>query len=100
MPAVARKDGTDSIATNHGCDVTTVTAQGSDTVLINKIGVVRRGDFNLVHLVPSGICVPHAVPLTAVSTTVFANGKGIGRIGDSYSGETLITGSSNVFAGG
>lgn len=100
MPAVARKNGRDSISTNHGCDGITVTEQGSDNVIINSIGVVRLGDFNRVHLVPSGICVPHAVPLTAVSRTVFANGKGIGRVGDSYSGETLITGSSNVFAGG
>lgn len=100
LSAVSRKGGTDSIATNHGCDGITVTASGSSDVLINGIGVVRKDDINQVHLVPAGICVPHAVPLTKVSTTVFANGRGIGRIGDSYSGETLITGSSNVFAGG
>lgn len=100
MPAVSRKDGTDTISTGHLCDTTTVTDQGSSDVIINGIGVVRLGDLNKVHDILLGICVPHAVPLTSVSTTVFANGKGIGRLGDSYSGEILTSGSPNVFAGG
>lgn len=40
-------------------------------------------------------------PLTTGSSTVFVNGKGIGRIGDQYTSDnTIISGSSNVFAGG
>jgi uncharacterized Zn-binding protein involved in type VI secretion len=54
-----------------------------------------------VHTVPAGIaCVPHQVPLTKFSSTVFVNGKGVGRKGDEYSGHTITSGSSNVFAGG
>ena len=44
MPAIARKDGTDTIATNHGCDSTTVTKDGSSNVFINGKGAVRAGD--------------------------------------------------------
>jgi uncharacterized Zn-binding protein involved in type VI secretion len=101
MPAVARKNGTDTIATNHGCDVTTVTKDGSGDVFVNGIGAVRAGDLTEVHTVPSGrSCVPHQVPLTKFSSTVFVNGKGVGRKGDEYSGHTITSGSSNVFAGG
>jgi hypothetical protein len=38
------------------------------------------------------------VPLTAASPNVFVNGKALGRVGDSYSGETISSGSANVFA--
>ena len=101
MPAVARKSGTDSISTGHGCDATTVTDQGSSDVNVNSIGAVRAGDLCQVHLIPAGSsCVPHTVPLTSFSSTVFVNGKGVGRQGDQYSGHTLISGSGNVFAGG
>jgi uncharacterized Zn-binding protein involved in type VI secretion len=101
MPEVARKNGTDTIATNHGCDGTTVTKDGSGDVFVNGIGAVRAGDLTEVHTVPAGIaCVPHQVPLTSFSSTVFVNGKGLGRLGDQYSGHTITSGSSNVFAGG
>jgi uncharacterized Zn-binding protein involved in type VI secretion len=101
MPAVARKSGTDSISTGHGCDATTVTDQGSSDVNVNSIGAVRAGDLCQVHLIPAGSsCVPHTVPLTSFSSTVFVNGKGVGRQGDQYSGHTLTSGSGNVFAGG
>lgn len=101
MPAVSRKDGTDSISTGHGCDATTVTDQGSSNVLVNSIGAVRAGDLCQVHLILVGdSCVPHTVPLTSFSSTVFVNGRGIGRRGDDYSGHVLTSGSGNVFAGG
>ena len=101
MPAVSRKDGTDSISTGHGCDATTVTDQGSSTVFVNSIGAVRAGDLCRVHLILVGdSCVPHTVPLTSYSGSVFVNSKGVGRQGDSYSGEVLTSGSGNVFAGG
>jgi uncharacterized Zn-binding protein involved in type VI secretion len=101
MPAISRKSGTDSIATNHGCDGSTVTAAGSGDVFVNNIGVVRVGDSNQTHRVGGRRCsVSHAVPLTSASPNVFANNKAIGRVGDSYSGETLTSGSPNVFANG
>jgi uncharacterized Zn-binding protein involved in type VI secretion len=101
MPAVARKSGTDTVSTGHGCDTTTVTDQGSSDVNVNSIGAVRAGDLCKVHLIPAGSsCVPHTVPLTSFSSTVFVNSKGIGRLGDAYSGHTVTSGSGNVFAGG
>lgn len=100
MPAVTRKDGVDTIATNHGCDSTTVTSEGSSDVFANSIGIVRAGDLCEVHTIPAGIvCVPHVVPLTSFSSTVFVNGKGTGRLGDEYTGHTITSGSENVFAG-
>jgi uncharacterized Zn-binding protein involved in type VI secretion len=101
MQAVARKSGTDTVSTGHGCDTTTVTDQGSSDVNVNSIGAVRAGDLCQVHLIPAGSsCVPHTVPLTSFSSTVFVNSKGIGRLGDAYSGHTVTSGSGNVFAGG
>lgn len=100
MPAVARKNGTDSVATNHGCDTTTVTDQGSSDVFVNDIGAVRAGDLCEPHTTPVGdSCVPHTVPLSSYSGTVFVNGKGIGRKGDFYNGHQITSGSGNVFAG-
>jgi len=126
MPAVARKDSADTIATGHGCDATTTTLTGSGNVFANSIGVVRRGDLSQVHnyevirsrevevpppdppipedYVPSyyteyySTCEPHQVSLTSYSGNVFANDLNIGRLGDSYSGHTLSSGSPNVFA--
>jgi uncharacterized Zn-binding protein involved in type VI secretion len=100
MPAVARKSGTDTISTNHGCTGTTTTNQGSSDVCVNGIGVVREGDLNTTHSYTGrGCSVSHAVPLSAASSSVFVNGKALGRVGDSYSGETISSGSANVFAG-
>lgn len=100
MPAVARKDGTDSVDTNHACDATTVTDQGSSDVFINGIGAVRAADLCQSHTVLVGdSCVPHTVPLSSHSGTVFVNGRGIGRKGDFYNGHEITSGSGNVFAG-
>lgn len=100
MPAVARKDGVDSIATNHGCDSTTVTDQGSSDVFVNNTGAVRAEDLCKVHTILVGtVCVPHTVALSSYSSTVFVNGRGVGRQGDAYNGHDLTSGSENVFAG-
>lgn len=99
MPAVARKSGVDSVATNHGCDGSTVTAAGSGDVFVNNIGVVRLGDNNQTHRVGGRRCsAKHSVPLSSASPNVFANGRAIGRLGDAYGGETISSGSGNVFA--
>jgi len=125
MPAVARKDSADTIATGHGCDTTTTTLTGSSNVFVNSIGIVRQGDLSQVHSyevivavevedtppdpVPDGYvptystvydstCESHQVSLTSYSGDVFANNLNIGRLGDSYSGHTLSSGSPNVFA--
>lgn len=100
MPAVARKDGVDIISTGHGCDVTTVTDEGSSNVYVNTYGIVRYGDLQKVHLILVGdTCVPHALTLSSCSQTVYVNGLGAGRLGDVYGSEVLITGSETVFFG-
>lgn len=101
MPAVARKDGTDTVNTGHGCNTTTVTEQGSSTVFINGIGACRKGDAIRVHTVPSGKnCVPHTAYINVGSSTVFVNGIAIARTGDSADSGNISSGSNNVFAGG
>lgn len=101
MPGIARKDGTDTISTGHGCDSTTTTDQGSDNVRVNGKGVVRLNDLQKTHLILVGSsCVPHVLALSSSSGTVRVNSRGVGRRGDSYGPEVLITGSENVFAGG
>lgn len=102
MPAVARKDGTDSISTqqDHGCDIAPVTDEGSSDVFVNGKGVVRLGDLQHIHNIQAGnSCVPHVLALSSSSSTVFVNGKGAGRKGDVYGNETIATGSDNVFFG-
>ena len=96
MPAVCRIGDADLV---H-CSVP-IRAQGSSDVFINGIAVSRQGDNNNSHLLPGSPCPSHAAPITIGSTTVFANGKGVGRIGDAISGCTTVAqGSPNVFAGG
>jgi len=76
-------------------------AEGSANVYVNAIKWSRQGDNNTSHLLPPAVCPSHAAPIATGSTTVFVNGKGAGRIGDSISGCTSVAaGSSNVFAGG
>lgn len=110
MPEAARGDGVDSVDTVHpavgtvviGCDedpTTTATDECSDDVLIDGIGIVREGDAVESHTFPS--CDEHAPPLTSFSGTVFINGKGAGRKGDTYGcGAEIITGAATVFIGG
>lgn len=102
---VARKDSTDTVFSPDGSGMycmaptTQSTDKGSSDVFVNGIGAVRQGDTMKVHAGPG--CPPHAPPLTSCSGTVFVNGKGVGRIGDAYGGNhTILSGSSNVFAGG
>lgn len=105
MPEVARKDEKDTVDSPDGdgefCKYPTIqaTKAGSDNVFVNSIGVVRLGDAMTSHTSPG--CEKHAPPLTSGSATVFANGRNLGRNGDAYGGDHIITsGSPNVFAGG
>ena len=96
MPAVSRIG--DSVTTNHGCDASTTMAEGSGNVFANSIGVVRQGDNDTDHAYGGRNCsARHQVPLSAGAPTVFVNGRALGRVGDG--GETLASGSPNVFAG-
>ena len=95
MPAVCRIGDRDLFHCS-----TPVRAQGSPNVFCNNIAISRQGDNNAPHLLPGVICPTHSAPITLGSSTVFINGRGCGRIGDSITKCTAVAeGSSNVFAG-
>lgn len=105
MPAAARGNSVDVVqsqtgsGTNCASPLTTATNQCSPNVFVNGIGLVRIGDVVQNH--PLGGCGPDTSGLTISSSTVFANNKGAGRIGDQYTSDnTITTGSPNVFIGG
>ena len=95
MPAVTRIGDAD---VTHCSGMTR--AVGSSNVFCNSICVSRQGDNNTTHLLPGAPCPAHAAPIASGSSTVFVNGKGCGRVGDSISACTSVAaGSGNVFAG-
>ena len=97
MPAVTRFGDAD---VTH-CTGMTRLDKSSD-VFVNNIGVSRQGDNNTSHLLPPNVppCPGHSAPIATGSATVFVNGKGCGRIGDSITGCTSVAaGSPTVFAG-
>jgi uncharacterized Zn-binding protein involved in type VI secretion len=75
----------------------------SPNVFANNIAVNRVGDGWAPHGGdPAYRGDPHpseAHTTSSGSGTVFANSKGIARIGDAVEGDTIAAGSSNVFAG-
>ena len=102
MPAIARKDATDTVAINHAtCQGSTVTDEGSSNVFVNGIGVVREGDKVKSHTPSPPACPSHAPPLSTFSPNVYANGKKIGRLGDQFEcGASISSGSPDVYANG
>jgi uncharacterized Zn-binding protein involved in type VI secretion len=106
MPEVARKDMTDTVASPDGSGVcsadpsTQATDEGSSRVFIGGIGVVRQGDKMKLHLYDGPCDTPHQPVLTTYSTNVYVEGRGIGRKGDAYGGDHIITtGSTRVYSG-
>jgi uncharacterized Zn-binding protein involved in type VI secretion len=86
--------------TGHGCWPPRASTGASPSVYVNGIAVHRQGDAWAAHTCPS-IPQTHASVLANGSTTVFANGKALGRIGDPVAcGSSVAAGSANVFAGG
>lgn len=98
MPLIARKDGVDIVDTVHVsvgdavggdgiiCDDAPQdigTLDGSPDVFVHNVGVVRKGDNEELHTIPPS-CATHQTGLAKHSENVFANGKQIGRLGDTY----------------
>jgi len=105
MPAIARGNARDSVfsltGTGRGCraPVRTRTGPSLATVTVGGFPVVTRGDMVGFHLRAG--CLPDVSLLSTSSSTVFVNGKGVGRIGDLYGFDNIITsGDSTVFIGG
>lgn len=96
MPLVARGDGSAQVACDHGIPspvpptlgCQTPSTQTSDIcsedVFAETIGIVRHGDNMISHAMP--VCAPHAPPLDTHSPSVWANGRLIGRVTDTYAG--------------
>lgn len=104
MAAISRQG--DSVLSKYGANYkcsqpmqTTVGECNDRQVYANGILVVCIGNKISPHPDPDCTPVDESV-LTKASTTVFINGKGVGRIGDEYTANNTITqGSATVFAG-
>jgi uncharacterized Zn-binding protein involved in type VI secretion len=94
MPAVARLG---DVCTGHGCFSSRPNDTASNDVFADNKPVHRQGDHWVTHC-----CGPacHDSVLAQGSSTVYVNGKQMGRIGDPVAcGSTIQTGASTVFAG-
>jgi uncharacterized Zn-binding protein involved in type VI secretion len=108
MPAVARANGIDKVfsltGTARGCraPINTTTGIATETsVVVGPEGypVVVEGD--KVELHPAAGCSPDESELSTFSSTVFVGGKRVGRVGDLYTADNIITsGAPTVFIGG
>lgn len=97
MPAVTRQG---DICTGHGCWPSRPSVAGSPNVFVNGIPAHRQGDGWAAHTCPA-IPETHASVLASGSSTVYVNGKQLGRIGDPVAcGSSVASGSGDVFAGG
>lgn len=105
MPSVSRVgDSVMSVdGTGKDCAFPMTTSCGSSSgnekVRANGIFIVVAGDPVAPH--DMGGCSPDTSTLTSFSGKVRACGKGVGRIGDKYTGgsdNTITKGSSKVFA--
>ena len=100
MLLIARGEGQDIVTCNEGCQPTTTTEGASTDVFVAGYGVHRKGDLNTIHTFAPPVCPSHQTPLTSSSSTVFVNGKGVGRQTDKYLVEliTSVT-QTSVFTG-
>lgn len=98
MPEIARIG--DDFSTGHGCTGVSQIAEGSEDVFANGIPVSRLGDMSVSHTIPSGDdCVPHVVPISGASASVYINGIACARVTDSIDAGAIVAGSPDVFAG-
>ncbi len=96
MPAVTRLG---DACTGHGCFPARPSSGGSPAVFANGTAVHREGDGWSAHACPD--TPPHGGALASGSSTVFAEGRQLGRIGDPVDcGSGVAAGSGDVFAGG
>lgn len=96
MPKVARIS---DLCTGHGCFPPRAATGASPDVYAEGLATHRQGDGWAAHGCPG--CVSHAGSLASGSSTVFVNGRELGRIGDPVScGSSVAVGAQTVFAGG
>lgn len=104
MAAVARANGTDSVfspdGTGYKCRMPMTTNTGPATqgrVFAMGVEVVIANDMVGAH--PKSGCAPDESTLDSYSSRVSATGGKVGRIGDTYGNNTIISGASRVFCG-
>ena len=98
MPKVCREG--DLGATGHTCTAFIGVFATQRSVFANGILLNRVRDPAMPHTIFVPIkCVPHSSKINKASKTVFANGIGVARIGDSFDFGNMIQGSPNVFSG-
>ena len=100
MPEVCRRG--DYLTTGHICTTTTtLDTPGQLKVFAQGELVARITDPTVSHTnPPSPLCPPHVANVNVGSLTVYVGGLKMARIGDSADLGVMITGASNVFAGG
>ncbi len=103
MPAISRKG--DSVMSPNGSGYkcqspveTSVDECNSNNVFANSILIVVAGNKIAPHNLPGCEQIDQST-LSKQSSMVFIGGKGVGRIGDKYSDNTITAGSPNVFSG-
>lgn len=105
MPAAALGNGKSTVFSKTGSGykcrfpMTTATAECSTKVLIGADGAVFFG--NLIKSHPKAGCAADTSTLTTGSSKVTVEGQPMGRVGDKYTSDNIITsGSSKVMVGG
>lgn len=99
MPRLCRNR--DLGTTGHGCTTRIGVKTTQNTVFANSIPVARHRDPARPHVIRVGKrCKGHRARVNRASRSVFVQGIGVARIGDSYDRGRMIQGSNNVFAGG
>lgn len=103
MSAVARSGGTDSVFSPNGsgyhCQSPMTVSTGAPTqsrVFSQGVLVIVAGDKPAPH--PISGCGPDEQSLSSYSSKVSAMGSKIGRIGDMYGDNSVISGSPRVFS--
>ena len=104
MPAISR-DIVDLAKTGHTCTFVIGVKASQGSVVANGIAVLRPGDRCLPHTIlrrcgKYPCCLPHRAKVNMGSSSVFALGIPVARVGDSTDQGSLFQGSQNVFAGG
>lgn len=100
----ARANGTEKVfspdGTGYKCRVPMTTATGPatvSTVFVQGVPPVVDGDKVAPH--PKSLCGPDTSGCSSFSGKVFAGGKGVARIGDSYGNNKILSGAGKVIVG-
>lgn len=104
MPSIARANSADRVMSPDGSGFrcrsplqTSTGIAGQSRVFADGILVATMGDVVAPH--PLAGCSLDQQTLSIASTRVSAAGRALGRIGDMYGNNTIISGSSRCFSG-